>query len=397
MPAFQHGEDQPDDSGWPTIDVAAQEEGAVSDSGPEPARRLPRLRIPKPQLRRASSAQELLAGDYDFIEAPQTRVQRAKQNLMLYVGVTPSEKALLEAYLRNLVTHVRLIVTVANIKGGGSKTTTAIYLGSFITELARLTGFVIPATENTETSTAAFNGGIPVDKALTVSELARLNQELKSYHLLSARIPRTPTGLRIVSEDRGGTVEPGDDFGLEQFLAIERTVYPNADFIAWDTGNDNVKIGSVVLEAARRSGLIIFTATAENPTSLEILPNTVLRYLTDTAVPPVDELAGDRPEMRISTAQKAASSIIVVSGVRNDGDAVKIYEKYVRGPAGMDAFNGQFMTIPWDDHIGGKDVVADMSKIHYRTYMAYLRLAIVAYERAAQLQGIDLSALEDGI
>jgi len=306
------------------------------------------------------------------------------------------DRRTLEDRLRFLAERLQITVSFVNIKGGASKTTTAIYVGSIISNLTRRIVYLLPATQATATSTAALNAGISPSDTLTVSEFSRKYQELGSYREVSRYVTPTPAGLRVISEDSEVGVDTSNEFGKEHFVHVASTLHSSVDVLLFDTGNDDVKVGSVVLEAVRRSDVIVFTATADKLVTLEKLGPTIGLYMTDLrTVKNVDLQVGKlRAEEEISTPEKASNSLVVVSGLTAkeksedyEGYAARHRQGNVVSPTG---FQGKLFTVPRDKFMA-KHIVADIHRINAHTYLAYLRLCVAIYEKAAELRGIDLS------
>ncbi|HVS58588.1 MAG TPA: hypothetical protein VHD60_02490 [Candidatus Saccharimonadales bacterium] len=303
----------------------------------------------------------------------------------------------LENRLRFLAERLQITVSFVNIKGGASKTTTAIYVGSIISNLTRRVVYLLPATQATATSTAALNAGIAPSDTLTVSEFSRLYQQLGSYRAVSSYVTPTPAGLRVISEDSEIGVDANTEFGKEHFQHVASTLHSSVDVLLFDTGNDDVKVGSVVLEAVRRSDVIVFTATADKPVTLEKLGPTIGLYMTDLRAEQNVNLqdGASRSEQQISTREKASNSLVVVSGLTAK-EKPDDYKKYAyhhrRGNATQPTgFEGKVFTIPRDKHMA-TNIVADVHKISAAAYLAYLRLCVAIYENAAELRGINLKA-----
>jgi len=305
----------------------------------------------------------------------------------------------LEERLRFLVNHMQITISFVNGKGGASKTTIAVYVGSIISNLTRKTVYVIPATQATATATLALNAGIELGATLTVSGFARVLTQLPTYREQSAQIPRTKFGLGVLSEESDEDVSIAREFNLGNFVGVVDALHPNVDAMLFDTGNDDVKVGSVPLEAVRRSDVVAYTATADKPMTLEKLSSTIATYLTDLQNPLNVRLepGTHRSEAQIPTREKTSNSLAVVSGVRRKEDP-ESYQKYtqLRDSSGRViggiGFEGTFHTIPWDEYMS-EHIVSDITKIDKKTYLALLQLCVLMYEKAAQLRGINVDAL----
>lgn len=298
----------------------------------------------------------------------------------------------LEDRLRFLARKMQITVCFMNVKGGASKTTTAIYVGSVITDVTKVMGFVLPATKSTETCNAAKVAGLSPEETLSISEFNREFQHLATYRDLSSRVEPTQFGLRVIAEDPVTEVSLDSKFSRMRFREVAGTLRQSADLVIYDTGNDNIARNSVPLEAARGSDVFVFTATDDNPGTLDALSYTMRNYLTDDSSSPSE--GEDRAEAQIPTSEKAAKSIVVISRVGNK-KTPQDYVPYVqhrdkRGTViGSIGFSGELFTVPEDSYVASH-IVADLRKIQPETYRAYLELAVAIYEKAAELRGIDL-------
>jgi len=326
------------------------------------------------------------AGRPDWVPKPNKKEQFANEVMGL------------EDRLRYLADNMQITVSFLNVKGGSSKTTTSIYVGSIITDVTKLTGYVLPATAATETCTAALKAGLAPEETLSISEFVQRCGTLQSYRDLSRLVKPTPWGLRVIAEDPVNEVSLDSRFSRRRFREISETLRRNADLVIYDTGNDNINRTSVPLEAARNSDVLVFTATADTPETLEKLSYTMRRYLTDEVTKPQQEAGDDdiRMEGQIPTVEKASRSLVVISRVSKKEtaqdyvDFTKQRDKY--GTVIKDiGFDGDIIVVPDDPYLANKDnVVADLDAIRSETYRAYLRLAVAIYEKAAELRGLDL-------
>jgi MinD-like ATPase involved in chromosome partitioning or flagellar assembly len=303
------------------------------------------------------------------------------------------EVGCLEQRLRSLAEKMQITICFLNVKGGSSKTTTSIYIGSIIADVTKLTGYVLPATTATETCNAAQVAGVDPQDTLSISQFAATYQTLESYRDLSRLVRPTQFGLRVIAEDPVTEVSLDNKFSRMRFRQVAETLRRNADFVIYDTGNDNVARNSVPLEAARGSDVIVFTATASNPETLEKLSFTMRNYLTDDGKP-----SGglDWTQVQLPTAQKASKSIVVISrtGSKQGPSDFVPYVKHRdrRGTViGDIGFDGDILTVPEDPFVAG-NIVANLREIQPETYLAYLELAVAIYENAAELRDLSPSA-----
>jgi MinD-like ATPase involved in chromosome partitioning or flagellar assembly len=280
------------------------------------------------------------------------------------------------------------IISIINIKGGASKTTTALYVGTFISQVTRKTVLVLPTTSNTATSTVAAMAGMEPGTTISVSELSRDIKEYGAYRTVSNRIPRTkPFGLAVVSEDPDDNANVTNEYGVDQFGKMVETILPSLDVLILDGGNDNIELGSVPLDAARRSTVLVFTSTADRGATVAKTKSTMAAYRTDTLI------AENMGEHWVPTPEKVKHAIVVVSklpqGAEVDFDALT--QSSTDSPDVP--FEGRTMTIPDDPYMasdGGTVPVCNIDRIQPDTQLAYLELAVACYEQTAKLLKVEL-------
>lgn len=305
-----------------------------------------------------------------------------------------------EHWLRFLVSKMQLTICFVNVKGGASKTTIAVYVGSVIANLSRRSIFLLPATQATETSTTARYAGIEEDNELTISELAARYEVLGPYRSVSAEVPRNPWGLAVISEDPDDKVNVGVEFRRQEFINVYTTLYPSVDAMLLDTGNDTVNEDSVSLQAVHVSDVMVCPATVGKEATLELVSRTLNKYLTvsltDGNIPESGGLV--RTGSQIPVAEKAINAITVFSGTRPDetGDDYVHYTKRrdkrgnVLGElAGDRGFDGEVLTVRDDPYIA-ENLACNIERIDLGTYSDVLDVAIAIYTKGAQLKGVKL-------
>jgi cellulose biosynthesis protein BcsQ len=316
-------------------------------------------------------------------------------------------EAYLDSRLRFLAEYVRFTVSFVNVKGGASKTTTAVYVGSIISDLTRKIVFVVPATSNTSTSTLANVAGISSDDKPTITDFAlQLPGDVDvPYSDLSRRVKSTPFGLRVIPEDVIDKIAISRKFGTDNFNNVLSAVCANSDIQILDTGNDDIDHNSVVLEAVRQSDIVVCPATATDAATLEKLSETMVTYMSDDIAPHhvVWETFGERnlrSARQIPTREKLQKGIVVFSrtgSAERPEDYVDYTKKRNRigQVVGDFGFEGEILTIPEDPYMADKaHVVADIRNISPDTRLAYKELAVVMFEKAAELKGITLPEMD---
>jgi hypothetical protein len=293
------------------------------------------------------------------------------------------------------VPGLQITVSIINVKGGSSKTTIAISVGSLITNVTRKVGFVLPATTSTSTSTAAMVAGIEPENTLTVTQFANKWIEFRNFAQLSQLVKTNRFGLRVIAEDPVKDIGIGNTLATETFLNVKRTILNNSDLRILDHGNDDPEIGSVVLEAARGSDVVLFTATANNPVTLRKLSDSLRLYQSDE--PEETDFDPSVPEhMRISTRRKVENGIVVISRVGADEDP-NSYRQYYGNTdiwgteTGPSSFVGTYLTVRDDPHIADiNDVVIDLDRVQRVTYRDLAKIAVSWYLTAGKQRKMQL-------
>jgi hypothetical protein len=316
----------------------------------------------------------------------------------------PYDRELVEIEIRNLeawllalanVPGLQITVSVINTKGGASKTTITINVGSLITNVTRKVGIVLPATTSTSTSTAAMVAGIEPEDTLTITKFASKWAEFGNFAQLSQLVKTNKFGLRVIAEDPVKDIGIGNTMKTPTYLNVKKTVEDNSDLRILDHGNDDPEIGSVVLEAARGSDVIVFTATADNPVTLRKLSDSLRLYQSD------EPLYGDFDEsvpehVRISTRKKVEKGIVVISRVA-DGEDPASYRQYYNhtdiwgNQTSNSGFAGTYLTVREDPYIGDiNNVVADLDKVDRTTYRDLAKIAVSWYITAGKQRKMKL-------
>ncbi len=290
-------------------------------------------------------------------------------------------------------------ISFCNIKSG-SKTTVAVYVGSVIAEYTRKNALLLPATQNTATSTAGVVSGIDEGNLITVSELSADIDKYGAYRVVSSRLPLTKHGLAVVCEDANSVIagdeEAEADYAKEQFDKIVRTLYPNLDVLILDHGNDDIRRNSIVLSAVRFSDGLNFVSMAPTPISIKTMGQTIDGYNTDT-ITQSNSLENSLPGEAVSTREKVQHSIIAISGMRSvdnvDIDDLTSNRLQSVQDDTPPQWDGKGFYVPYDPYIASEEVsVCDLDKIQPETLQAFLEIAVANYEEAARVQRIPIPA-----
>jgi hypothetical protein len=285
-----------------------------------------------------------------------------------------------------------------NTQGGSSKTIMSIYPWSAVARLTQMPVYVAPATANTKTARAALVAGVDPEQSLQISEFAKKAVRLDGFAQLDELVQRSKYGLRVIANDATNQVSIDSDFDNPDLLRVARVLEREARIRVWDHGNENVSLKQLGLEAARRSDILTFPATANHPASLFGLSETIADYMSDNT--DADAFEATVPEWaRFPTQVKTQSGLTVITRIdpkKHDPDDFMRYTKRVDGlgkDAGDLGFSGTFLTIPEDEYIGDtspETIVCDLEAIRRETYLAFLVYASMVFVKVGRQRGFTL-------
>jgi hypothetical protein len=296
---------------------------------------------------------------------------------------------------------IQPIIAFCNIKSG-SKTTAALYVGSLIAEYTRKNVVALPATHNSATSTLAAMAGIAEGETITISEYSNDIDEFGVYRTLSQRVPRTEFGLGVISEDPNSTIDEENGTEAVQreaydtFDKVIRTTLPNVDVLLLDLGNDNIERYNIALSAARFADVLNLVALKTATYSKLTMRKTFTGYSTGKALD-LPENKEPLPGERFSPSDKVLASNLIMSGV-GLGETID-FDELTRPPEQMMhapdqvRWHGHGFCVPYDPYIAREDgSVCDITKIMPETKLAFLRIAVASFEKAAWSQHINTGA-----
>lgn len=298
------------------------------------------------------------------------------------------------------------VVADENLKGKGSKTLLALYLGAADAEYTRHTTLVLPATANTVTADAAARAGVLHLPGASVKEIAVDAERFQPYQALSDNVARTPSGLLVVKEDsrRRSTDLPDlPKLDTTKWQKVAETLRPNVDVLIQDGGNDDIEEGSIPEDAAKRATAMLFTATAETVgTSGTQGTESMSLYRMQQTVDAFLGLPEKREEApratptghHITIQQKVQNSVVAVSMVM-PGDTVD-FESLMEQPFTAAGFTGERgwrgigIQVPFDKYMLPATSVCDINAISPLTRRAVVLTDVACYEMTARNLGIPL-------
>jgi hypothetical protein len=304
-----------------------------------------------------------------------------------------------EEWLHDLsnVEGMQFSITTANNQGGSSKSISACYPGSIISNITHLVIYVAPATANTKTARVALVAGVDPMATLKISEFAGKADKLTDFTKLDQLVQRNKYGLRVIANDPSEGFSIDHEFGDSNQLRVARVLESKATIRIWDQGNDNVNRGGVGLEATRRSDLMIVPTTLGHVVSQYGMSETLGAYMSDHTT--ADEFEESVPEMaRISTSWKAANSLVVINklGKGMDPEEFRRYTKRVDAVGnvvGDLGWHGDYLAVGDDPYIGDPSpdtIKVDLDAILRTTYRDYLMEALMIFVKVGRQRGMAL-------
>jgi hypothetical protein len=293
-----------------------------------------------------------------------------------------------------------IVVLIVNKIGGSAKSFTAAMTGQIVAQLTKGNPLLLPSTRDNDTSTTAEYTGISADKAMTISRYYGLVRGGFSAKQIAELIPRTPFGLRVLTEDPEGAI--GDEASTiptgeyRQAIEMARSI---SQLVIKDGGCDSISYDSIALEAARLADVMVFVGTPGKMMTVKKIAANIHRFQTDLRgnnvrpTSPQVRRSGDQ----IPTAEKASNSVVLITGVdKKEGPAD--YEHYtMRADAAGNltsiGFNGRVMTIPFLKSLKRRkqkdrdNVVVTPGQLTFKERLAYLEFIREIYVTAAELQG----------
>jgi len=281
--------------------------------------------------------------------------------------------------LRQLTITNQRIVTVANSKGGASKTPDMGYLSCIQMDITRDPVLFIDANINAGSAHALF--GFNREETILLRQAVAGRHELNSYSTLAGVTARHPSGTRFIGSDVDGDEDGA--FTLSEFNETIRINDGAFHSTYLDNGNGFSDIPNIgCIESANA---VVFSALADKPSSLEGLVTTMDRYIDlqfeqkvyngfvvinatqpgDTKQMYVDKLA--------ACMKKQPSRLVTRNGVT---------ETVERDLSELKLTMDRIFMIPFSQHIRDDKVIStDPAVIGYDTYEAFLDILIAMFER----------------
>jgi MinD-like ATPase involved in chromosome partitioning or flagellar assembly len=313
-----------------------------------------------------------------------------------------------EAELAGLMRRVRLVVRIIHLvvafgngKGGASKSTLAQLFAAAVKMAAPGRSVIlIPTTTNQDTSTAFLNAGIDPEKSLTTIEAASGDVDLTKFRDLSCMIEETDHGVLVLSPPPPTAVDVEKEFNRDEFLAVFYPAYDNADAVVLDLGNDTANEQSVVMAGMELANVAVWVATADNPSTLELLSSSIARYMSvkprEGQIREPDAGQKRTPE-QIPLSERAKNSVAIFSKTQ-PGETAEDYTRYLKrrdhqgNVIGELGFVGEVLLVPEDYYIA-HNVKTDLGQLDMATLLAVYRYVNAIYDKAAELMNIDLPEL----
>jgi hypothetical protein len=360
-----------------------------------PAVKAPRQRPPKPSRRKkptVSSAELLAPIPRSGIRNWQYRLnRRLKRDTIPPLGkADKAELALLYegSWLRylSLRPDLKCVAVFLCDKGGASKSTTAVGVGSVLSFWSRKSVYAMPATTNLKTSYLAAIAGIEPSRRYTIAQYYSEIDGLVNTLAISSRVVNNEAGLNVIAENEHPARNASQ--ALDMFTRVSTHLRPHVDFLLLDSGNDEsyTEDVSATVAAMEIADVAFFTATVDNAQSMNALPKTRDTFLNMQGPRLVFTQSEHLDWMsRHTTEEKARLGLTLISKTHPD-DGPETYRDY--------SLDGQaVLTVPFDQSIAVNGSV-DLDEISDETMLAYTKAAVCMLETVAAMRKIELPPRE---
>ena len=283
-------------------------------------------------------------------------------------------------------------IWIGNSSGKNVKSMMSVIISSIISTLTNVPCYVIPTMANAQTGRA---GKLTDLKGMSAS-MRQLAQKIRSGELedpadLHALVKSAPDGAFVISED-----PEGDDdtsyFMSGMYRDVVNFIGRVTPFRVMDTGNDGAHKQSVTVAGIEMAHVVIITAWVQNVDGLDKLHEALgdywryaNRYLGEGKPMGSRDSAEDIP-----VREKVEKAIIAFNAVQPDEDLSK-YSQYVRIGAQRHAdFQGTMSYVRYDNYLRNLLEGFSLAKLDSDTYVDYLAITALCFERTAELMGIDI-------
>jgi hypothetical protein len=297
---------------------------------------------------------------------------------------------LLKQRLREITSYVDPTIWVGNWKGNAGKSFVSVIGGETMVDTIRRNVMLLFTSGNTKTSTAGDLANLQGRSTLTNREYVRRLEEFSSFRKLYHAVQGTEYGLRVIAGDPGGSTDD-TTFTSAKYQQIFVNARDLTEFLWLDTGNDDVRKGSVTVTGLYQADVAAIPACVSAPQTLDKLDDTMLDYLrlAERYGRSYGKPEGERQEGQdIPVSEKILNAVIVINGVNYKEDL----EHYMDFLPEMirDEFQGAVLGIHWDDYLATVTKNIDYRLMQDQTLRDYLEFDVTCLEQAAKLRGIEI-------
>jgi hypothetical protein len=368
------------------------------------------FRVPTPNTKELAQRAALAQAAADQAAAEAADRAQAAQRQKFWYDLCQSI-----ALLQGLVSTPGMVIDVAteNIKGQAGKSTLALLVGEVISWFGGREALVLHACSNATVGDLGTRANVPDGAVRRIGHIFDNRGLYSTPQGISNNVPSTPARLRVIAEDLPDSSTSRPRFTNPQYRDTGDLIRRNfAGVIIFDTGNDSIADGSIAFDIARRVTVLLFCSMAHTRVTQDKMAVTIAGLRTaplksdepedpaGDSAPNARRMRREDPNTEITTQEKVANSVVVVSGVR-PGEVDIDFDRFTE-PANQSAdavqqipFQGATLTVPEDAHLNvEKNNKVNIFELQPETLLAILRVAIALFEQAAKMLKVDLSHLK---
>lgn len=266
-------------------------------------------------------------------------------------------------YAKLLVDEIRRVnqqrtstVTVSQVRGGVTKTTTSVYVASVLAEIAHR---IVTLIDNNEMwGTPGRVLGIPAEGTVTVRGISDQvdSGSVNDFRTFSGKLGSTKHGVQLVASD--AMVQENNLYGYDTSKRVITIAQGNSVFVVNDTGNN---IAGAAMRAALELTDVLLVPTITSGNSLAGAVITMNNYNS------------------WGHADKVKHSIVIVSGLR-PGETAEDYRSKLE-------LSDEHILLgtPYDQRLYDDEVV-DLEVTERYTQIAYLEIVLALSQIARYVQ-----------
>ncbi len=300
----------------------------------------------------------------------------------------------MEERIREVRMYIRPVIWIANSSGKNGKSMMSVIIASIIGRVTRQPCFVLPTMANDKTGRAGKLTGLKGHSASmrqlhTLIEDRKMTDPGQVYNYVFSNAD----GAYVVSEDPVGDIG-AKYLGNGMFRKVLKFLLRASPIAVLDTGNDGAHENSVTATGLEEAHVAILTAWVENVDGMDKLKEALAEYVRYARL---FEKVGLSQGLRLTATdipmeEKIRKSIAIFNGVDTTSD-LSTYADHVR--IDMDnppAFEGDIHCVRYDEYLRYLLEGFSIDMMARDTYLDYLSIIALAFERAAELMGVEVPA-----